>query len=124
MSSLANEDLDALRQGARRFLATHASSRAVRAAMATERGWDPAVWSLMARELGWAALGIPQEHGGAGAGLEAMVALFEETGRRLACAPPFATACLGASAIALCGDDAQRGALLPAIAADGETATL
>ena len=124
MSNATSEDLEALRRGAKRLLATHASSAQVRAAMGTEAGWDPAVWALMARELGWAALAVPEEDGGVGAGWEAVAALFEETGKALLCAPLFSTVCLGASAIVECGDPAQRASLLPALVEGAETATL
>ena len=124
MSETSSEDRDALGKAAKRFLATHASSAKVRAAMVTDRGWDPAVWAQMTTELGWAALAIPEAYGGAGGGAEALGALFEEMGRHVACAPLFSTVCLGAAAILECGDDAQRSALLPAIAEKGETATL
>ncbi|HEY2510233.1 MAG TPA: acyl-CoA dehydrogenase family protein [Polyangiaceae bacterium] len=124
VTSATSEDLEALRRSAKRLLATHASSAQVRAAMATEAGWEPAVWALMARELGWAALAIPEEDGGVGAGWEAVAALFEETGKALLCAPLFSTVCLGASAIVECGDRAQRSALLPPLVEGVETATL
>jgi alkylation response protein AidB-like acyl-CoA dehydrogenase len=124
MSLMTTEDRDALGQAARRFLGVQASSAKVRAAMATERGWDPEAWRQMATELGWAALGIPEAYGGAGAGSEELGAIFEEMGRHVACAPLFSTVCLGAAAIVECGDDRQRAELLPPIAERAETATL
>lgn len=124
MNELPNEDKEALRRAARRFLETHASSAQTRAAMATERGWDPAVWAVMARELGWAGLIVPEKYGGAGAGFEELGILFEETGRHLACSPLFATVCLGAVAILECGDAGQHAAWLPGIASGERTATL
>ena len=105
-------------------LAVHASSAKVRAAMATERGWDQEVWRQMASELGWSALTIPEAYGGAAAGAEALGTIFEELGRHVACAPLFSTVCLGVGAILECGDDAQRAELLPPIAERGRTATL
>jgi alkylation response protein AidB-like acyl-CoA dehydrogenase len=113
--SPSTDEHDALRHAARRFLSIHASSAKVRAAMETECGWDPLVWS---------ALAIAEAYGGAGAGAEELGAIFEEMGRQVACAPLFSTVCLGAAAIVECGDDAQCAALLPPIAERGETATL
>jgi alkylation response protein AidB-like acyl-CoA dehydrogenase len=92
--------------------------------MATERGWDPATWTQMATELGWAAMAIPEAYGGAGAGAEELGAVFEEMGRHVACAPLFSTVCLGAGAILACGDDEQRARFLAPIVERAETATL
>jgi alkylation response protein AidB-like acyl-CoA dehydrogenase len=124
MTSDKVEELSALRAAAKRFLGAHASSGKVRAAMATERGWDPSVWAQMATELGWSALAIPEAYGGVGAGAEELGTVFEEMGRACACAPLFSTACLGAGAILECGDEAQRSELLGPIAERGATATL
>ncbi len=124
MANETFEEQGALRGAARRFLSAHASSAKVREAMATERGWDAAVWSLMASELGWAALAIPEAYGGIGAGAQELGVVFEEMGRACACAPLFSTRCLGAAAILECGDEAQRAEWLGPIAERGQTATL
>ena len=124
MSNATTEDRDALARAARRFLGVHASPAKVREAMATDRGWDPAMWRQLATELGWASLAIPEAYGGAGAGAEELGAVFEEMGRHVACAPLFSTACLGVGAIVECGDEEQCAALLPGIAERSETATL
>jgi alkylation response protein AidB-like acyl-CoA dehydrogenase len=115
---------DEIRRAARRFLAAHATPAQTRAAMATARGWDAATWSRMAGELGWAALALPEAYGGVGGSFADLAVVLEETGRALACAPLFSTVCLGAAAILELGDEAQRAALLPAIASGAETATL
>jgi alkylation response protein AidB-like acyl-CoA dehydrogenase len=124
MTNAQTDHDDALRSAARRFLAVHASSAKVRAAMATERGWDEEVWRQMSCELGWAALAIPEAYGGAGAGARELGTIFEELGRQVACAPLFSTVCLGVGAILECGDEAQRAELLPPIAERGRTATV
>lgn len=118
------EDQEALRTGARRFLAQSSTSSQVRAAMKTERGWDTAVWQRIGRELGWPALIVPEEYGGAGAGQVELVGLLEETGRALLCAPLFSTVALATNALLLGTQEAARAAWLPSIAAGECTATL
>src|SRR5258708_4023499 len=99
------EDQEALRSGARRFLAQCSSSTRVRAAMNTERGWEPEVWTRIACELAWPALIVPEEFGGAGGGWVELVAVLEETGRALLCAPLFSTVALAANALLLGTDE-------------------
>jgi alkylation response protein AidB-like acyl-CoA dehydrogenase len=117
-------DQEELRRGARRFLAQASSSRHVRTAMATEQGFDGAVWKRIALELQWPALIIPEEHGGAGLSWVELTALLEETGAALLCSPFFSTVCLGVNALLASGNAAQCAALLPDIAAGTTTATL
>ena len=114
------EEQEALRAAARSFLADHSSPEQVRAAMDTERGWDPAVWRRIGAELGWPAIIIPEAHGGVGLGYVELIALMEEMGRALLCAPFFSSVCLGANALLVGGSDGQQAAHLPGIAT-GET---
>ena len=119
-----SEDQEELKRGARRFLATASSSERVRAAMATERGWDEATWARIAGELGWTALAVPEAYGGMGFGFVEVAAVMEEAGRALACMPLLATVGLGVSAIVSGGSEATKQALLPRIADGSATATL
>jgi alkylation response protein AidB-like acyl-CoA dehydrogenase len=113
-----------LRGAARRFLAGASSSARVRTAMESDRGWEPEVWRRLTEDLGWAALLVPEDCGGAGAEYTDLVAVFEEAGRSLLCAPLFSTVALATSAILVAGGDADRRRWLPAIADGRETATL
>ncbi len=119
-----DEDQDAMRRATRRFLASVAPPSAVRAAMATDRGWDADTWRRLGAELGLAALIVPEAHGGAGLGAVEVAAVMEEMGRALFCAPFFSTVCLAVNAILLAASDAQQAELLPPIAAGQATATL
>jgi len=112
-----------LKRGARRFLASRCGSAQVRAAMESPGGHDDAAWKS-ACELGWAALVVPETHGGAGLGWVELVAVAEETGRSLACLPFFSTVCLGAHAVLVAGDDAQRSEYLPRIVSGEARAAL
>jgi alkylation response protein AidB-like acyl-CoA dehydrogenase len=108
----------------RRFVEARSPESAVREQMATERGFDPAVWSEMSRQLGLQGLIVPEEFGGQGFGFVELTIVLEEMGRSLMCAPYFSTVVLAVHALLLAGDDGAQRALLPGIAAGETTATL
>ncbi|MEZ4287840.1 MAG: acyl-CoA dehydrogenase family protein [Polyangiales bacterium] len=113
-----------LKSAARRFLSAVSTPEYVLKVMASERGYDADVWSRAATELGWAALTIPEEYGGLGMGALDLYPLMEEMGRHVFCSPFFSTVCLGANAITLCGNDAQKSRWLEPIAMGGLTIAL
>lgn len=119
----SEEQQELVRRG-RRFLERYATSERVRAAMASEAGFDREAWSRISGELGWPALAIPEAYGGAGFGIVELAAVMEELGRALLPSPFFATVCLGATAILEAGTEAQRAARLPGLAAGTTLATL
>ena len=67
--------------------------------MASERGFDPEVWTLLAEQLGLAGLIVPEAHGGAGMGYVELLIAMEEMGRALLCAPYLGTAVLSTNAL-------------------------
>jgi alkylation response protein AidB-like acyl-CoA dehydrogenase len=109
------EEQQQLRRGARRLLGECASPAQLRAVMASDGGYDPVLWRR-AGELGWTALTIPEALGGLGLGPVELVALMEETGRVLWCAPYFSTVCLATNALLLAGTDHLQRQWLPVIA--------
>ncbi|KMM82989.1 Acyl-CoA dehydrogenase [Pseudomonas taetrolens] len=113
-----------IQQSAERFLAQVASSSAVRAAMASEHGHDPEVWTRIARELYWPALAIPEEFGGLGLGFVEVSLLQEQLGRSLLPSAFFATCCLAIPALLLSDNSALKAHWLTQIAAGEITATL
>ena len=119
-----NEEQEALRDAARSFLTDHSSSQQVRAAMTTEAGFDPEVWKRMGAELGWTAMIIPEAYGGLGLTYVELVALMEEMGRVLLCAPFFSTIGLAANALLIGGTEEQKERFLPGIASGETLATL
>ncbi|MBI4517092.1 MAG: acyl-CoA/acyl-ACP dehydrogenase [Deltaproteobacteria bacterium] len=119
-----NEDQEALRAAARGFLADHSSPAQVRKVMATEAGYDPDVWRRIGAELGWTAITIPEVYGGLGLTYVELIALLEEMGAALLCAPFFSTICLATNALLLGGTEEQKQAHLPGIAAGETIATL
>ncbi len=118
------EEQDQLRDFVRQFLEEKSAEDTVRELMETESGYDEAVWSQMAEQMGLPALAVPEEFGGQGYGWVELVVVLEEMGRALLCAPFFSTAVLATSTL-LCADDADAsGEYLPAIASGELTATL
>jgi alkylation response protein AidB-like acyl-CoA dehydrogenase len=110
-----NDEQEALRRQARQLVKQHSPSAAVRRAMATERGWEPELWSRLI-ELGWTALLVPEELGGLGLGWVELAAIFEEAGGALLCAPLFSTVALATNLLLLADGEAPARALLTEIA--------
>jgi alkylation response protein AidB-like acyl-CoA dehydrogenase len=109
-----------LRTSVRRFLEDTSPETEVRRLMGSPEGYDPAVWTQMAAQLGLQGIAVPEQHGGAGSGHAELAVVFEEMGAALLPSPFFATVGLAANVLLQCGDDAAIGELLPGIAA-GET---
>jgi len=110
------EEQQMIRASARALLAGYDSSR-LRSALRAPGGYDTQLWQQISGELGWCALAIPEDCGGAGLGWVELCLLQEEQGRRLLASPFFATAALGAAIIRAAPQGAQRTALLQLIAA-------
>jgi alkylation response protein AidB-like acyl-CoA dehydrogenase len=117
-------ELDDLRGAVRDFLYATSPSDTVRRLMATDTGYDDAVWHKMAGELGLHGIAVPEEWGGAGADMTALAVVFEEMGSALTCAPFFSTVALATSALLTSGDPSAMGHYLPSIVGGSTTATL
>ncbi|AMO55491.1 acyl-CoA dehydrogenase [Endozoicomonas montiporae] len=118
------EEQEMIRDSAESFLQDHSSSAAVRAAMETESGYDPQLWTRISTEMVWPALTIPETFGGLGLGYVELTILLEEMGRNLLCSPFYSTVCLGVNSLLVAGSDAQKQQWLPSIAEGNLTATL
>lgn len=124
MNFAFSEDQEALRKVVRDFLNAKSSEEAVRELMDTEDGYDAAVWSQMAEQMGLQGLVIPEEFGGSGYSFVELIVVLEEMGRRLLCAPYFSTVVLGAQSLMHSGDDSAKADYLPGIASGETIATL
>jgi alkylation response protein AidB-like acyl-CoA dehydrogenase len=113
----------ALRRAVADMLARRSDDAQVRALMATDTGFDPAVWRELAA-MGLTGLLIDAEYGGAGAGPVEMGIAMEEMGRALLVSPLLSTAVLVPSLLAEIGDVAECAAVLPRIAAGDLIATV
>lgn len=112
-----------IRDTAAAYLQDKSGSEAVRAAMVTELGYDKALWDQICQEMFWHAIHIPEEYGGLGLGYVELVALFEQMGKRLLCAPYLSTVALAINALLLAGTEQQKQDYLAQIV-EGSTATL
>ena len=111
-----------LRRSAREFLAKECSPKVVRRLMETEDGYDAALWKKIT-DLGWTALGIPEEYGGVGTFLD-LVVVLEEAGRALLPGPFFSTMGLAVPVLIEAGTQAQKKEALSAIAEGSARATV
>jgi len=121
MTLVLNEEQRLLQDTVREFLQQRAPVSELRK-LRDQRdalGYDRALWQEMT-ELGWASIILPEQYGGLDFGFTGMGVVLEESGRTLTASPLFATAVVGASALLLGGNAAQKEHLLPALAA-GET---
>ena len=89
----------------------------VRALMASETGFDTALWREMA-ELGWMSIAVPEAFGGAGLSLAEAVPVVEQMGRTML-ASPFVQTVLGAQALLNGGNETQKSQWLPLLASGG-----
>jgi alkylation response protein AidB-like acyl-CoA dehydrogenase len=117
-----SEEQEMLRRSARDFLAKECSPKVVRRLMEGDDAYDPALWKKIA-DLGWTALGIPEQYGGVGTFLD-LVVVLEEAGRALLPGPFFATMGMAVPALIESGTEAQKKEVLGAIAAGDARATL
>ena len=117
MPLVLNEEQSMLKDAAAGFLAEKAPVAALRA-LRDERnadGFSRDLWQEMA-EMGWAGIAIPENYGGLDYGYVGLGLILEEMGRQLTVSPMQSSVLVGATLINLAGNDAQKQALLPAIA--------
>ncbi|WP_343573157.1 acyl-CoA dehydrogenase family protein [Mycobacterium sp.] len=86
-----SDERELLRETVATLVAKHASPAAVRAAMASERGYHEPLWRLLCEQVGAAALVVPEEFGGAGGTLGDAAVVLEELGRNLVPGPLLGT---------------------------------
>jgi len=92
--------------------------------MATDRGYDPAVWQELCGDAGLAGVHVPEVHGGAGGGAVELGIVAEEMGRPLFCGPWLASAVMAGTALLEAANESDREELLPGVADGSTIATL
>jgi alkylation response protein AidB-like acyl-CoA dehydrogenase len=117
-----SEEQEMLRRSSREFLAKECSSKVVRKLMESPDAFDERLWKKLA-DLGWTALGIPEQYGGVGTFLD-LVVVLEEAGRALLPGPFFATMGLAVPVLIEMGSEAQKKEALGAIAQGSARATV
>ena len=99
----------------RGFFTENATSERTRAAMAAD-GFDRALWTAFASELGLAGIGLPEEQGGAGLGMVELALGAEAAGAQVAALPLLGHVMLG-QALVHGASAEQQGEWLPRLAA-------
>ena len=92
----------------RAVLAAHGALAANRALLESSEEPRPPYWGEMV-ELGWLGVHLPEQYGGAGAGLSELVTVLDELGTQVA-PGPFLPTVLASAVIARCGNEEQRDA--------------
>lgn len=118
-----DDEQEALARTVRRFVDAPATRERLRAVVERGGGHDAASWATLV-SLGLPGLTIAEAAGGAGLGPVELAVVLEALGRGLVASPYFATVALGATALAIAGDETQRLRWLPGIAQGDQTATL
>lgn len=111
-----SEERRLLQETARRFLSNEYDMESRRARMACADGFSRETWSQLA-ELGFLGLTLRDADGGMGGDAFDTAIVMEGIGRSLALEPYFSTVVLGAGLLSDAGNEAQRAAWLPAVAA-------
>ena len=116
MEFALSEEQQELAATVRSLLAKRADSASVRAATASEVGYDEALWQTLCEQIGVAALAVPEEYDGAGFSLFESMVVLEEVGRSLA-PSPLLSSLVAAQALLAGGTEEAKQRLLPRIAA-------
>jgi alkylation response protein AidB-like acyl-CoA dehydrogenase len=116
MNFAFTEEQELLRETARRFLEEKVPSSRIRELMETDEGYDPDLWTEIAR-LGWQGMAIPEAYGGAGYTFAEQAVLMEEMGRVLFPGPYLSTVVLAANVLLAGGSEEQKQQILPGIGA-------
>lgn len=117
MSLILTDDQLMFRDAAKRFAAERAPVAQLRKLRddADPDGFSRELWKEMA-DMGWAGVLIPEEYGGVGFGFVGAGLIATEVGRNLSATPLLSSAVLAVTALLRGGSQAQKEALLPAIA--------
>ncbi|MFQ6229178.1 acyl-CoA dehydrogenase family protein [Nocardia sp. NPDC002869] len=113
---MISEEQQELVAAVRGLLAKRDARAGVRKAMDNDLGYDPQLWAQLCEQVGVAALAVPEEFGGFGAGLVESLLVVGELGRTLADVPMLGSAVLGVQAVLLSGDEEACARLLPEVA--------
>lgn len=118
-----NEEQKMLRESVAKFCKTEIPMETVRELAENPIGLTDELWTKIA-EQGWLGVLIPEEYGGLGLGATEMGVIVEEMGRALTPGAYFASAVLGATALAIGGKEKTKKAWLEKIATGEVKATL
>src|SRR5580693_5584715 len=123
MALILNDDELALADSVRKFVADRSPLTSLRGLIASGEPFDAEVWKQLSSQLGLAGLAIPEEFGGAGAGVSALSVALAELGAGLVASPLLACV-LAAEVLVRLDDEAARAGLLPKLADGSLIATV
>ena len=123
MALILTDDELALADSVRKFVADRSPLTSLRGLIASGEPYDADVWKQMTTQLGLTGLAIPEEYGGAGAGVSALSVALTELGAGLVASPLLASV-LAAEVLLRLDDAAAKADLLPKIAEGELIATL
>ncbi len=123
MSTLSQEERQALRDSVHRLLADLSTESDVRATMVTPTGFNQNLWQQLGA-MGVIGLIIEEEYGGSGAGPLELEAVMEEAGAALLCSPLLASGVLAAQFVRGLDNAQLNDRLLPGLASGDRIATL
>ncbi len=104
-----------LKDSVERFVRDDYAFEKRREIIASDEGFSAEVWATFA-ELGWLGMPLPEAYGGLdGTPVETMI-LMEAFGKGLVAEPYLPTVVLGAGLVVAAGSEAQKQAILPAVA--------
>ena len=118
MNFSLSEEQRLLKDSAERFVRENCSLDQRRVLVAIAPGYSERSWRQMA-ELGWLGVGVPEAYGGTGGGPVETMVLMEAFGTGLVVEPYLPSVVLGAGLVTAAGSEAQKAAILPAVAAGG-----
>ncbi|MEU9324013.1 acyl-CoA dehydrogenase family protein [Streptomyces canus] len=124
MDARFTAEQDEIRRALRELLRRRCGPEESRRAVDTPAGYDPALWTALAEQLGLPGLALPEAYGGVGCSVTELALACEETGRVLAATPLLSTAVLVAPLVLALGTEKQRADLLPRMASGTLTAAL
>jgi alkylation response protein AidB-like acyl-CoA dehydrogenase len=110
-----SEEQELIRRSARKVFDAEFTPADVRKWQNNLAEYPAALWRQMA-ELGWLGMPYAEEHGGLEAGYLDMYPLYLELGRSLAVVPHLECVVLAGGLVQALGSEAQKAAILPAIA--------
>ena len=116
MNFSLSEEQRLVKESAERFVGETCAVDRRRALVASALGYSERTWRQMA-ELGWLGVNTPEAYGGSGGGPVETMVLMEAFGAGLVLEPYFPSVILGGNLVAMAGSEAQKRAILPALAA-------
>ncbi|BFM14883.1 acyl-CoA dehydrogenase family protein [Maricurvus nonylphenolicus] len=116
-----SEEQKMILESARSFCQDNSSIEKVRELLSSSQGYEDSTWQQLVA-LGWTGMAIPEQFGGSGLGVEAVVPIVESMGRNLS-ATPFISSTLAAQLLLRAGSEEQQQRWLSRVV-EGQVATV